>query len=454
MSIKIDGVPQSYPNDGAEAIRLKKALLKKADVIIHNHGWHGTPESFLAAIVESSDDAIIGKTLDGTVVFWNKTAEKMYGYSAKEAVGRPISIIAPPDKKDETLGILEKIKTGQFIAGIKTTRIKKDGTKFPVYLKVSPIFDAKNRILGASTIARDITGEVKKIKEIEYNRRKATLKATELKTLLEIQKLTEDLDCPVEEILAGIAESIPDLWMDPEFIGVRIHLGDYESSYNLPTGKYIVQRSTIKRRERKIGYLEIYYGEGFGRFGGFDLKSTKLIDNLSGTIERYIDRRTMVEELRTIHTQLVREQLALLKKNKAMKEILEQIDKEKRLLKRRFQSNIDNIVSPLMRNLRIRLHGEAVPIIDVLESSLQDINSEFIGELESKYKQLTPRELEVCNLIKKGLSTKEIAPLLGISSQTVSKQRALIRKKLDLVNRPVNIASYLKSFAGIPADNG
>jgi PAS domain S-box-containing protein len=113
--------------------------------------------SQLAAIVESSDDAIIGKGLNGTIVSWNAGAERIYGYSAQEAKGRMISLIAPPDRPDEVPAILERIEHGGRVDHFETVRIGKEGRRIDVSLTVSPVRDATGKVIGASAIARDIT---------------------------------------------------------------------------------------------------------------------------------------------------------------------------------------------------------------------------------------------------------------------------------------------------------
>jgi PAS domain S-box-containing protein len=111
----------------------------------------------LAAIVESSNDAIIGKALDGIITSWNPGAEKMYGYSGQEAIGRPISALVPPELPDDESQILERIKRGDRVDRYETVRLRKDGEQINVSLTISPIKDATGNIIGASTIARDIT---------------------------------------------------------------------------------------------------------------------------------------------------------------------------------------------------------------------------------------------------------------------------------------------------------
>jgi PAS domain S-box-containing protein len=122
----------------------------------------------LAAIVDSSADAIIGMSLDGTVTSWNSGAEKMYGYFAHEAVGRPISIVAPPISAGEIPHIFQKIKQGQRVDRYETIRVKKDGTPIDVSLTISPIKNSAEEIIGISAIERDIT--TRKRTEAERNR--------------------------------------------------------------------------------------------------------------------------------------------------------------------------------------------------------------------------------------------------------------------------------------------
>lgn len=114
-------------------------------------------KSHLASIVESSDDAILSKTIAGTITSWNFGAEKMYGYSASEMIGKHVSILAPAELNEEVTGILEQIRRGESLVYLETVRVTKDGRQIDVALTISPIKGENGVIIGASTIGRDIT---------------------------------------------------------------------------------------------------------------------------------------------------------------------------------------------------------------------------------------------------------------------------------------------------------
>ena len=115
----------------------------------------------LALIADSSQDAIIGKNLDGVITHWNKGAEAIYGYSALEMIGRNISVLCPPDRPDEIPGILAKIRHGERVEYFESVRVTKDGRRLDMSISVSPIYDPDGRIVGASAIGRNITAQKK-----------------------------------------------------------------------------------------------------------------------------------------------------------------------------------------------------------------------------------------------------------------------------------------------------
>jgi PAS domain S-box-containing protein len=174
------------------------------------------------AIVESSDDAIISKNLDGIITSWNPAAERLFGYSAEEIVGRPISVLMPIDRHDDMESILGRIRRGERVEHFETVRISKTGRRIPVSLSVSPVRDSRGRIIGAAKIARDISARREAEAERERLLREAqqgvqlrdvflSVAGHELRTplhalRLQLFNLQRSLTSPEQRTLAGKAQ--------------------------------------------------------------------------------------------------------------------------------------------------------------------------------------------------------------------------------------------------------
>lgn len=143
-------VDRQHQNDSKDRLQQAKAVAKAAQP-----GYDAA--AFLAAIIESSDDAIISKSLTGIITTWNKGAVRLFGYTAEEAVGQPITILIPEDRLGEEPAILKRIQARERVDHFETVRRRKDGTLIDISLAISPISDSDGRVIGASKIARDIS---------------------------------------------------------------------------------------------------------------------------------------------------------------------------------------------------------------------------------------------------------------------------------------------------------
>ncbi len=174
--------PEANDNISQSLLDELPALRLKADKAI----------GLLAAIVDSSDDAIVSKTLDGVITSWNAGAERLFGYSASEAVGQHISLIIPVDRRDEETVIIDRIRKGVRIEHFDTVRIHKDKTLLDISLTISPIRDASGKIVGASKIARDITQRKQTERELRESEERYRTLADALDT--QVQFRTRELE--------------------------------------------------------------------------------------------------------------------------------------------------------------------------------------------------------------------------------------------------------------------
>lgn len=155
----------------------------------------------LAAIVECTDDAVLSKDLNGHITSWNRAAERMYGYTAAEAIGQPVSMLCPPELQAEIETVLTKIRAGERIANRETRRVRRDGAPIDVSITISPLVDAGGQVVGASTIARDISERKRAEEQERLARRVIEAKSAE------IARLNEELEERVRERTAELEAS-------------------------------------------------------------------------------------------------------------------------------------------------------------------------------------------------------------------------------------------------------
>jgi PAS domain S-box-containing protein len=182
---------------------------------------------WLASIVESSDDAIVSKNLDGIITSWNRGAERIFGYTAEEAIGRPITIVIPQDRQDEERAILTRIRRGERIDHFETVRQRKHGSLIVVSLTVSPVKNADGKIVGASKSARDITEQKRAQEQIatlarEAEHRSKNLLATVQATVNLSQSDTpEGLKQAIEGRILALA-NVHSLFVETRWIGAEL----------------------------------------------------------------------------------------------------------------------------------------------------------------------------------------------------------------------------------------
>jgi len=181
----------------------------------------------LASIVESSDDAIVSKNLDGIIASWNKGAERVFGYAAEEAIGRSITIVIPEDRQNEELHILTRIRRGERIDHFETVRRRKNGSLISVSLTVSPVKDAEGKIVGASKIARDISEQKRAQEQIRTLAREAEHRSKNLlasvQAVIKLSRAStpEGLKEAIEGRIQALA-NVHSLFVETRWIGAEL----------------------------------------------------------------------------------------------------------------------------------------------------------------------------------------------------------------------------------------
>ena len=182
---------------------------------------------WLASIIDSSDDAIVGKTLDGVITSWNRGASRVFGYTAQEAIGQPITILIPKDRQDEERTILTRIRRGESIDHFETIRQRKDGSLIVVSLTISPVKSPNGDIVGASKIARDISAQKRSQEQIatlarEAEHRSKNLLANVLATVrLSRSDTLEGLKQAIEGRIRALA-NVHSLFVQTRWIGAEL----------------------------------------------------------------------------------------------------------------------------------------------------------------------------------------------------------------------------------------
>ena len=286
------------------------------------------------------------------------------------------------------------------------------------------------------------------MKKVPDEKRALVERMKELNCLYDISSLFSQSSLSLERLLREIVRVIPKAWQCPERTCVRIsHNGREYRSKNY-SSKSISLTETIECKKRQCGFVEVAYlpkGSEPSRtiFLEDEKKLLKAIAELLGNI---VEKKEAETSLKQTTYELRQQTVELENKNIALKEIISQIELERKALQDQLRVNIELTVFPLLSKLENSdLPAEAWKIyLHVVRRNLEDATSCFSRKAIEDRVRLSPREFEICNLIKNGLSNKKIAELTQISLLTVERHRYNIRKKLHIDNQRVNLATFLR----------
>ena len=269
----------------------------------------------------------------------------------------------------------------------------------------------------------------------------------ELNCLYGITRLTESGLDSLEGFLGRVCDILPPAWQYPEVTCARI-------TFQTKTYKTEGFKVTKWRQAAQItvfgepaGQVEVFYLQERPALyeGPFLREERALLDAVAEHIGAVVMRLSSEQKLQETNKQLIVEREALREANAAMKAILTRIEEDKLKIRKDIQANVEKVLMPIIYALLTEAPPPQKRYVELLRDNLMDISSPFIHQLTDKYHSLTPTEISICNMIRTGLRSKEIAQTRGVSAATVSRHRERIRRKLGLANTDANLTTYLQT---------
>lgn len=404
------------------------------------------------SLVESIDDFIAEMDLSGRCNYASPRVYNLIGYLPEEVLGKsPFDFMEPAEAKRVSKLLRLSAQREESFYSLELALIRRDGTPVIVEASGNPFFDGNGKLLGYRTISRDIT----KRKRVE-------------EALIAAEKKYRNI---VENAVEGIYQTLPDgRFLDANPAMARI-LG-YESVRELTEAIRDIGQQIYQDPGTRAEHLRTLEEQGFGRFeiqvrrkdgaAGWIFTNVRVVRDGEGKTLHYegfakdiTERKCLEEKLRKANEDLenrVAERTEELNSRSAkleelnitLRTILDQRDQDSKLLEKQVVVNINELVKPLLQALgKTQTEAKRESLLEIIESSLDEIISPFTSRLTGQNVRLTQTELQIAHCIRQGMRSKEIASLLNISKGTIDFHRNNIRRKLGIKDRKTSIRSHL-----------
>jgi DNA-binding CsgD family transcriptional regulator len=285
--------------------------------------------------------------------------------------------------------------------------------------------------------------------EIEHDKVEFALRERikELNCLYGVSQLAERNLYSLDNLLQELVNFLPHSWQYPDITCARIFFkGKTYTSDRFKMTNWR-QSSRIYMYHEAVGECSIFYLEECppADEGPFLKEERALLDAVAEQIGTIATRISADLELQETNRQLVLEREALQESNTALRTVLARIEQEKQEIRQNMKMNVDKILMPILHALALQLSPAQKKYVEMLQTNLEEITSPFISQLSLSYHSMTPTEISICNMIRNGMRTKEIAEMRGVSEATINRHREKIRLKLKITNQDVNLATFLQS---------
>jgi DNA-binding CsgD family transcriptional regulator len=269
----------------------------------------------------------------------------------------------------------------------------------------------------------------------------------ELNCLYGISQLAERYLYSLDDLLQELVNFLPHSWQYPDITCSRILFKGKTYTSNRFEVTDWRQSSRIYMYHEVVGELAIFYLEECppADEGPFLKEERALLDAVAEQIGTIATRISADLELQETNRQLSLERKALQESNTALRIVLARIEQEKQEIHRDIKMNVEKVLMPILQALTLQLSPAQTKYVEILQTNLEEITSPFISQLSHSYHSMTPTEVAICNMIRNGMRTKEIADMRGVSEATVNRHREKIRRKLKITNQDINLATFLQS---------
>jgi PAS domain S-box-containing protein len=391
-----------------------------------------------ADVLDNAKDCVIVTNLMGKITLWNQGASALFGYSYGEMLGESITKISElREENKDSSNQLKFPKRETPVLG-EWEGVHKDGRIVSLLLTYLPMRDKEGRTTGLIRIGKDNT---------EHKKIEAALHASEIRyrRLFEAAKdgvlLLDAITGQITDVNPFLMEKLG--YSKEEFISKKIwEIGAFKDTDLSKAGFRELQEKGY------IHYESMPLVTKDGRFIDVEFVSNSYLVEGEKVVQCNIrditERKKAEKALRESEEKLMEQNVLLEQKNTALREIMNQNRNEKERMEKLVQANVDHLLKPVIEKLKGKGSLLADRYILLLEANLKEITSSFGNQISSRMLSLTQREIDVCNMIKNGFSSKEISEAMHISTRTIETHRNNIRKKLDISGKDVNLATYLK----------
>lgn len=269
----------------------------------------------------------------------------------------------------------------------------------------------------------------------------------ELNCLYGVAQLAESVFDSIDEFLRRVVHIMPPAWQYPEITCARVVFkGKTYKTKGFKATKWR-QLARITVFNEPVGEVEVFYLEERPPYyeGPFLREERALLDAVAEHVGAVAMRLSAEKELHETNKQLMVERQALREANAALRAVLARIEEEKLKIHKDIQANVEKVLMPIIYALLTELPKSNRKYVELLRDNLMEISSPFVNKLTEKYRSLTPTEIGICNMVRSELQSKEIAQMRGVSKATISRHRERIRRKLGIINKDVNLTTFLQT---------